>query len=357
MEQRRDLFSRSIGSLSELDDAAEHLNDVLISAYEESCAVRKRQTNRNVPWWNKQLESHRTEVRRLFNKAKRDKIWEPYKEALTRYNIELRSAKRRTWRTMCEGIKEMPETSRIQKALSKDHSNGLGQIKRMDGTNTNNLRETNSVLMQVHFPGSVEVGSDFSHTTTEHRWSHRAYRLSGKLFTKERIEWALNGFQPYKSPGPDQLFPALLQKCLDIIASFLIKIFRASYSYGCIPSLWRKVRVAFIPKGGKKPAEDPKAYRPISLSSFLLKTMEKIINIHVRGQLSEPLHAKQFAYQSGKSTEDALHDLVGKIEKTIEFKEVALCAFLDIEGAFDNTSYASIIRACKRKGVDEFTVK
>jgi hypothetical protein len=37
-------------------------------------------------------------------------------------------------------------------------------------------------------------------------------------------------------------------------------------------------------------------------------------------------------------------------------KEVALCAFLDIEGAFDNTSYESIQRAAQNKGIDPTSI-
>jgi hypothetical protein len=50
----------------------------------------------------------------------------------------------------------------------------------------------------------------------------------------------------------------------------------------------------------------------------------------------------QFAYQAGKSTVSALHRLVNKIEKALRYKEVALSAFVDIQGAFDNTGFESI---------------
>jgi hypothetical protein len=58
-------------------------------------------------------------------------------------------------------------------------------------------------------------------------------------------------------------------------------------------------------------------------------------------------------YQPGKSTERALHQLVTRIEKTLDDKGIALRAFLDIEGAFDNTSYLSIIRSAQRKGIND----
>ena len=49
-----------------------------------------------------------------------------------------------------------------------------------------------------------------------------------------------------------------------------------------------------------------------------------------------PMHPRQHAYQAGKSTKSALHQLVGRIEKALDAKEFALGIFFDIE-AFDNT--------------------
>jgi hypothetical protein len=94
--------------------------------------------------------------------------------------------------------------------------------------------------------------------------------------------------------------------------------------------------VEFITKAGKKDPKQPKSYRPISLTSFLLKTMEKLIDLPIRtNHLNrQPLHSKQFAYQAGRSTVTAMHHLVKKIENAISFKEIALPAFIDVEEAF-----------------------
>jgi hypothetical protein len=211
----------------------------------------------------------------------------------------------------------LPVATRLQKTLSKGHSNGLGQLKRADGSYTDNMEETHKILMKVHFPGSV-VDHQTPAPAVEYKRDSRAYSLSGKLFTADKVKWAVDKFGPFKSPGPDRIFPALIQKSLEIIGPYLGAIFRASYSFGYIRTPWRKVRVVYIPKGGERPADDPKAYRPISLSSFFLKIMERLLNVHIRGNLSEPLHVEQYAYQSGRSTEDALHRLVTKIEKTIK---------------------------------------
>ena len=68
--------------------------------------------------------------------------------------------------------------------------------------------------------------------------------------------------------------------------------------------------------------------------------------------VSKPLHPNQHAYQAGKSVETSLHQLVVRVEKALDQQEVALGVFLDIEGAFNNTSYDSMFLAHARHGVD-----
>jgi hypothetical protein len=61
---------------------------------------------------------------------------------------------------------------------------------------------------------------------------------------------------------------------------------------GFIPTAWRQVKVTFIPKPTKPDYTETNSYHPISLSSFLLKTMEKLVDRHIRdGVLKKyPLH-------------------------------------------------------------------
>ena len=58
-----------------------------------------------------------------------------------------------------------------------------------------------------------------------------------------------------------------------------------------------------------------------------------------------PMHPRQHAYQAGKSTESALHQLIGRIEKALDAKEYVLGIFFDIEGAFDNTPTTAVATA------------
>jgi len=73
----------------------------------------------------------------------------------------------------------------------------------------------------------------------------------------------------------------------------------------------------FIPKPGRNSYSGPRDYRPISLTLFLLKTMERLVDRYLRDEVLAlvPLHPNQHAYQAGKSVETALHQLVVWVEK------------------------------------------
>jgi len=99
-----------------------------------------------------------------------------------------------------------------------------------------------------------------------------------------------------------------------------------------------------MPKPGKTDYTMAKSYGPISLTCFLLKGLEKRVDRYLRSDplVSVPIHPHQHAFQGGKSTESALHQLVGRIQKAIDAREYSLGVFSDIEGVFNNTSCKSI---------------
>ncbi|KAL7724798.1 hypothetical protein ACLKA6_003647 [Drosophila palustris] len=60
------------------------------------------------------------------------------------------------------------------------------------------------------------------------------------------------------------------------------------------------------PKAGKASQITPKDFRPISLTSFLLKTFERILSLHLRASIPSGLISNsQHAYRKRRSTETA----------------------------------------------------
>jgi len=179
-----------------------------------------------------------------------------------------------------------------------------------------------------------------SRNTSRSQTAHKpkAWAIAAKIVNPERVRWAIMTFEPYKTPGPDGVFPILLQKGLDILLHPILKVMRASFALRYAPVAWRGTRVVFIPKPGRNGHIKAKDFRPISLSSFILKSMERLVDRYLKKNslLLHPLESSQYAYREGRSTDTALHHLVGQVETQLEAKDYALGIFLDIEGAFDH---------------------
>ena len=68
-------------------------------------------------------------------------------------------------------------------------------------------------------------------------------------------------------------------------------IYSANPALETVPSALRNVRVAFIPKPGKNDYSTPKSFRPKTLSSFILKEMERILeNMLKRRPINQRQH-------------------------------------------------------------------
>ena len=60
---------------------------------------------------------------------------------------------------------------------------------------------------------------------------------------------------------------------------------------------WTKARVVFIPKPGKENYKKSKSFRPITLSNYLLKGLEKLIVWKVEENLEcDPIHKNQHGF-------------------------------------------------------------
>jgi hypothetical protein len=184
--------------------------------------------------------------------------------------------------------------------------------------------------------------------------SRADWEVSRRVINYDKLKWAVFSFQPYRSPGIDGIMAVMLHQGFGLLAGKLMMLLRASLALGYNPMNWRHIRMVFIPKPGKQLSQG-KSLRPISLMSFILKTLEKLLDRYIRGGVlvEKPLHQNQFAYRAGMSTETALFQDVHRLEKSLNHKEIALGAFLDIEGTFDNTSFNTITTAARERGLEE----
>lgn len=151
----------------------------------------------------------------------------------------------------------------------------------------------------------------------------------------------------------------MIQKVWHIIGNYIIKIYRTSLKLAYVPKLWQRVKVNFIPKPGEADYTSSKSIRPISLTSTLLKGLERLVDRSIKEEMNckEFLNQNQHAFQEGKSTDTALHALTSHIEMTLERKEYLIATFMDVAGAFDNITFEAVQEQLEQLGINESIIK
>ena len=110
------------------------------------------------------------------------------------------------------------------------------------------------------------------------------------------------------------------------------------------PTIWKDAKVIFIPKPGKTYYSTPKSFRPISLSNYLLKVLEKLLIWHTDEiLLKDPIHHRQHGFQAGKCTETAISHTINQIETFTLNRQHCLGLFLDIQAAFSTNSHPCLL--------------
>ena len=335
---------------AQLDNLVDYFTKQCSDALQKACPNRTYKKPRKPPWWTRELEALRRECRKEFNAAKRsnsESSWNCYKSRLSTYKMALRKAKRTSWANFCSEIESTTEGARLRRILSK-FPVSPSCLQDENGGWTDSSSGTLNLLMDTHFPGSC---SSVSRTATNS--TSFPAQLIKSVVSRKKVKWAVSTFEPFKSPGPDGIIPAQLQRTLPQVLPWLQEIFAGCLRMNHVPTCWKEVRVVFIPKAGKASHVSPSDFRPISLSSFLLKTLERLIDFYMR-QTIDPVKISnaQHAYIRGRSTDSALHSLVSTIEESLEAKEYTLSAFLDIAGAFNNVLPCAVTQALMDLGVE-----
>ena len=153
-------------------------------------------------------------------------------------------------------------------------------------------------------------------------------------FTLEEVETALKSLKNGKAPGNDNVHTEFLKNLSHEAISWLQAFLSTCMTTSRIPSKWKTAKVIAILKP-KKPADDPKSYRPISLLSHLYKLLERLILERINNTVEEKLPTTQAGFRKGKSTTDQVVRLVNDIEAAFQENHKFGAVFVDLTAAYD----------------------
>ena len=163
------------------------------------------------------------------------------------------------------------------------------------------------------------------------------------IFSLDHIHDSISKLDPSSAMGPDAIHPHLLKACVSVLAFPLLLLFRKSYDTRELTLDWTKSWVLPIFKKGSR--HDPLMYRPVSLTSTCVKTMERILVkfIYDYAQSNNLLNEDQFGFRPGRSTEDQLiltyHQVTSWLDQGFN---VDLILF-DFSKAFDTVCHSVLL--------------
>ena len=131
------------------------------------------------------------------------------------------------------------------------------------------------------------------------------------------------------------------------LARPLASLFEFFFSHCYIPPEWKMSFITPIFKKGSRTS--PSNYRPISITSILCRTMERIIHEQITNYLhtNSLLTPAQHGFQSGKSTVTNLIESVTDWIFTTDTKQSIDVLYLDLLKAFDSVNFTKLIHKFK----------
>ena len=162
---------------------------------------------------------------------------------------------------------------------------------------------------------------------------------------------AINLVSPNAAAGPDKFPISVLKECKHELAKPLCLIWRRSLETGEIPEILREQTIIPIFKKGSK--SDPANYRPVSLTSHIIKLFERVLRKKLVEYIEENniIVNEQYGFRSGKSCTTQLLKHFERILEIIDNSANADVIYLDFSKAFDKVDHEILLNKVKAVGI------
>ena len=287
-----------------------------------------------------------------------------YLAAKTNFKYVCYKAKKKSWRNHCDQITTPKQFAALNRCLKNKTSADIGLLLNSRGEYSRSPQETIRILTETHLPGCRPHEPPKHAPSINARWCNEngsirscsRNDLVNSFITETAVPTAIKSFGSQKAPGPDGLIPMALQCFIknNNALKRLCRVYQAMLELQYTPEHWCSSKLIFIPKPNKD-YRLAKSFRPISLMPFLFKTCEKLANWEIEQKIliNRPFSINQHAFRKNFSTDTAVSNLIDGIESHILRGQIALVVFLDVEGAFNNIPYTSIINAMKKREIPD----
>jgi len=184
---------------------------------------------------------------------------------------------------------------------------------------------------------------------------------SGKLdhisFDTDDIIEAIKELDAHSATPEGDIPAKILVKCKEALALPLFKLWDKSFRTGVIP---QKLKTQYItPVFKKGDRTDAANYRPVSITSHLIKIFERVLRKHIVAHMESNnfLSPNQHGFRKKRSCLTQLLSHVDNVLKTLNEGEEVDVIYLDYAKAFDKVDHKILLAKAKRYGISGQTLQ
>jgi exonuclease III len=176
-------------------------------------------------------------------------------------------------------------------------------------------------------------------------------RIMDVEVTVEDVLGAIDSIAPSAAPGPDGISAVLLKNCKKELALPLRKFYNMSLKDGYVPAALKMGIITPIHKGGSRGAA--KNYRPVTLTTHLIKILERIIRAKLVKHMNDigAFNDGQHGFRGGRSCLSQLLVHYERITDEVGTGNNVDVIYLDFEKAFDKVDHGILLHKVRDLGI------
>merc|ERR1712002_531098 len=257
------------------------------------------------------------------------KILEAEKEIIN----HKREEKRRKEKMVIENMNKKTKIFHDFIKNKENRENKLGPFK-VEGQYIRNNKEMCNTMTK-------QYNAQYSDNNNKHKMNDRLFDniqendITDITIGEDDIRTAIGDIDPNSTSGPVGVSAKFLRETKDSISVPLAKILRNSIDKCEIPDILKLAYVTPIHKGGSR--LNPENYRPVSLTSHIMKVFERVIKTKLTEHLRKNglINKVQHGFVEGRSTQTQLMEHFCRVYEALEEGVRMDTVYLDFVKAFE----------------------
>ena len=319
-----------------IDCVYQKLINILENAIQKYVPIRKKRSRPKMP---KHIKSILNQKKKMYQALKSKQCSkEDYKKVEKAYKIAVRQLNNKHEKDIVKSKNKNYLYKYLNKKLK--HKNVIPPLKSKDGTlHTDSLSKAN--LLNQTFK-DVFIVEDEKELPTINQTKFISEMPFNEISIDD-VKWAIKNLKNSVSRTPDQIPSIFLKRTINTISLPLMYLFNISLAKGKIPTIWKEAIIIPIFKKGLK--NDPNNFRPISLTSSICRTLEKIIQKRLMKHLlvNNLISNNQYGFIPKRSTLSQHINFLDELTKNLDNKLRSDVLYLDFSKAFDRVSHSKLL--------------